>query len=34
MNSIKKIWTFLIELGEAVHEYRKGTKQYPNGWYY
>jgi hypothetical protein len=34
MNTIKKVWNFLIELGEAIHEYKKGTKQYPKGWYY
>lgn len=34
MKFITKVWNFFIELGEAIHEYKKGTKQYPKGWYY
>ena len=34
MKFITKVWNFFIGLGEAIHEYKKGTKQYPKGWYY
>lgn len=34
MRFLKRTWTFLVEWAEAVNEFRRGTKQYPKGWYY